>query len=52
MEDYNPPFTIANKILSYVSSISEKIGHITAVNNLKAKPHLRKTTVSSQSTHP
>ena len=28
--------------LSYVSSISEKIGRITATNNLEAKPHLRK----------
>ena len=28
--------------LPYVSSISEKIGRITATNNLEAKPHLRK----------
>ena len=42
MCDYKPPFTITNKILSYVASISEKIGHITATNNLKTKPHLRK----------
>ena len=28
--------------LSYVSSISKKIGRITATNNLEAKPHLRK----------
>ena len=42
MEDYKPPFTITNKILSYVSSISEKIGHITAISNLETKPHLRK----------
>ena len=28
--------------LSYVSSISEKIGRIAATNNLEAKPHLRK----------
>ncbi len=39
---YKPPFTITNEILSYVSSISEKIGQITAVNNLQTKPHLRK----------
>ena len=26
MGDYQPPFTITNEILSYVSSISEKIG--------------------------
>jgi len=40
--DYKPPFTITNEILSYVSSVSEKIGRITATNNLEAKPHLRK----------
>ena len=40
--DYKPPFTITNEILSYVSSISEKIGRITATGNLEAKPHLRK----------
>ena len=40
--DYKPPFTITNEILSYVSSISEKIGRITATSNLESKPHLRK----------
>ena len=42
MGDYKPPFTITNKILSYVSSISEKLGRITATSNLESKPHLRK----------
>lgn len=42
MEEYKPPFTITNKILSCVSSVSEKIGRITATGNLEAKPHLRK----------
>ncbi|MDY4000423.1 MAG: Fic family protein [Blautia sp.] len=42
MGDYKPPFTITNEILSYVSSISEKIGRITATSNPEAKPHLRK----------
>ncbi len=42
MENYKPPFTITNKILSYVSSISEKIGRITAISNLESKPHLRR----------
>lgn len=42
MVEYNPPFTITNEILSYVSSISEKIGRITATNNLENKPHLRR----------
>ena len=42
MDEYKPPFTITNKILSYISSISEKIGRINAVSNLEAKPHLRR----------
>ena len=42
MGDYKPPFTITNEILAYVSSISEKIGRITATSNLGSKPHLRK----------
>ena len=42
MREYKLPFTITNKILSYVSSISEKIGRITATSSLEAKPHLRK----------
>ena len=42
MGGYKPPFTITNEILSYVASVSEKIGHITATSNLEAKPHLRK----------
>ena len=42
LEDYKPPFTITNQILSYVSSISEKIGRITATSNLESKPHLTK----------
>ena len=42
MEEYKPPFTITNKMLSYVSTISEKIGRITAISNMEAKPHLRR----------
>lgn len=42
MEKYKPPFIITDKILMYVSSISEKIGRITAVGNLDARPYLRK----------
>ena len=42
MKNDQPPFTITNEILSYVSSISEKIGRITATSSLEAKPHLRK----------
>ena len=43
MGEYKLSFTITNEILSYVSSISEKIGRITATSNLEAKPHLRKS---------
>ena len=42
MNDYKPPFTITNEILTHVSSISEKVGRITAINNMETKPHLRK----------
>lgn len=42
MGKYKPPFTITNDILSYVSSISEKVGRISATSNLESKPHLRK----------
>ena len=28
LKDYKPPFTITNEILTYVSSISEKVGRI------------------------
>lgn len=42
MGEYKPPFTITNAMLSYVSSISEKIGRITATSNLATKPHLRR----------
>jgi len=42
MGEYKPPYVITNEILSYVSSISEKIGRITATANLESKPHLRK----------
>ena len=42
MKDYAPPFTITNEILSMVSSVSEKVGRITATSNLETKPHLRK----------
>ncbi len=42
MGNYTPPFEITANMLSYVSSISEKIGRITATSNLESKPHLRK----------
>ena len=42
MEGYKPPFTITNSILSYVASVSEKVGRITVMSNMENKPHLRK----------
>jgi len=42
MGDYKPPYAITNQILSHVSSISEKIGRITATSILETKPHLKK----------
>ena len=42
MGDYKPPFTFTNEILAYVSSISEKVGRISAISNLESKPHLRR----------
>lgn len=42
MVDDQSPYTITNEILLYVSSISEKIGRMTATGHPEAKPHLRK----------
>ena len=42
MEDYRPPFTVTDKMISHISSISEKIGRITVTSSLVSKPHLRK----------
>lgn len=42
MADYTPTFTITNTLLDCVASISEKIGKMSALKNLEAKPHLRK----------
>ena len=42
MSDYTPPFSISNKMLGFVSSISEKIGKISNYNDFESKPQLRK----------
>ena len=42
MDEYKPPFTITNSILSYVAFVSEKVGRITVMSNMENKPHLRK----------
>ena len=42
MEKYIPPFDITNRMLTIVSSISEKVGKISVTSNMRSKPHLRK----------
>lgn len=42
MSEYKPPFHITNEILSYVASISEKLGKLSVVSNIESKPHLRR----------
>lgn len=42
MSNYKPPYTITNKMLEYVSSISEKVGNLKGYRHLEAKPHLRR----------
>lgn len=42
MGNYIPPYEITDKILTLVSSVSEKIGRITERSNLESKPHLRR----------
>lgn len=42
MSSYTPPFSITNKMLEQVSTISEKIGKITGHRELESKPNLRR----------
>ena len=42
MEKYTPPFTLNNEMLSLVASITEKIGRVTSLEDLKKYPVLRK----------
>lgn len=42
MDRYQPPFEITNEMLLYVSSISEKLGQMSAMAGMVSKPHLRK----------
>ena len=42
MGSYIPPFTISEKMLEQVSSISEKVGKINSHKELESGPHLRK----------
>ena len=42
MDLYEPPYTITNKILDYVSSIMEKIGKLDSYTNFNKMPVLRR----------
>jgi len=42
MSEYIPPYTISDRMLELVSSISEKLGGITTHKELESKPHLRR----------
>ena len=42
MSNYIPPYTITNRMLELVSTISEKVGKITTHKELESRPHLRK----------
>lgn len=42
MGNYIPPYQISDKMLQYVSSISEKVGQIAERSNMESKPHLRR----------
>ena len=42
MSEYIPPYTISDRMLELVSSISEKLGRITIHQELESKPHLRR----------
>ena len=42
MNRYDPPYTITNSMLTYVSRISEKLGKISTAQGLETKPHLRR----------
>lgn len=42
MTNYKPPYTITNKMLKYVASISEKVGNLGSYGHLDTKPYLRK----------
>lgn len=42
MNDYNPPFSITNRMLDYISNIMEKIGKLDNYSNLNKMPVLRR----------
>lgn len=42
MSQYQPPYSITNTMLSYISSISERLGKISVTQDFTSKPHLQK----------
>ena len=42
MSNYVPLYQITDKMLQYVSAISEKVGQITERSHMESKPHLRR----------
>ncbi|MBO4927812.1 MAG: Fic family protein [Clostridiales bacterium] len=42
MTNYAPPYSISERMLEQISSISEKVGKITSHKELESKPHLRR----------
>ncbi len=42
MENYQPPFTITNRMLMCVSEIAEKVGRLSAYRTIDTKPILRR----------
>lgn len=48
---YTPPYTISEKMLEQVSSISEKIGKITDRKQIESRPHLLRRNNRIRSIH-
>lgn len=42
MSEYKPPYYLTENMLSFVASISEKLGKLNVYNGLESKPHLRR----------
>ena len=42
MQQYVPPFSITNRMLTYVAQIAEKTGMISNYHSFETKPHLRR----------
>ena len=42
MSEYKPPFSVSNKIIEYVSQISELVGHINSTAGIDKNPVLRR----------